>query len=270
MKIRLGKTAVLEASVQDEANRKEKVRFRIYKKVNGKKEKTPYTTIYDNEKDGKAKVDWKYIYIHDYKNPISEKPKFCFDVWSFRTMKVTDGSEDIEISMDIKIQFINNDGKPVKNKKCKLKFSNGKVEDVVSDSEGYIKKEDMVPNNFIVEFKNRVIYDKESKELSNSINVDANESLTKIITVIDTMRIRIFPRSKDNIFGNDGKIKEILTEFKKKEDLKEIEYHYYLDLCKKKSYDTVTEDYFCEKNSPFLLNIMNQKMRKIIGRNMKD
>ncbi|MCP4137539.1 MAG: hypothetical protein GY754_41615, partial [bacterium] len=139
-----GEELTLEVSCTDQYDNAA-VSFVIWEDGADKTKVPPVKKLSAPNKGGKAETKWRYQYIHDPKNPLTDKPKFVFTANSFRCDEVE--SSSVEFSNDIDIKCIDAYDTALKDIKCKLVTAN---QEVTSDSDGMISEESVVPGEKII------------------------------------------------------------------------------------------------------------------------
>ena len=102
---------------------------------------------------GKAEIKWRYVYIHDPDNPLTEKPKFIFTAKSFRCEMAEAGS--VEMYSEIKATIVDKCINPIKDMKYVLISSNNdKIEGTTGD-DGLIEETDLIPCEYKIQIEKK-------------------------------------------------------------------------------------------------------------------
>jgi phage baseplate assembly protein gpV/uncharacterized Zn-binding protein involved in type VI secretion len=123
--------------------------FSVWKDGADMEKDQPVAKLSAPNQGGKAEAKWRYVYVHDPKNPLKAKPKFEFTAKSYRCEEKKSGS--VEWGADIYVEVLNPDGKPIKNLKYLLKGSEEK--EGKTGENGKIEMKSVIPGEYILEFK---------------------------------------------------------------------------------------------------------------------
>ncbi|MCP4135084.1 MAG: hypothetical protein GY754_29180, partial [bacterium] len=147
----VGEEMTLEVTCNDQYDNAN-VFFCIWVDGEEKKPNTHVKKLVGNNKGGKAKAKWRYVYIHDPENPVTEKPKFVFTAISFRCEEVESGAVEFSDKVDVEVKD-NILGEEVADREYKLIVEGtditreGKV-----GSDKKILEEDLPPGKYQVRF----------------------------------------------------------------------------------------------------------------------
>jgi hypothetical protein len=97
---------------------------------------------------GKAEAEWTYRYEHDPENPLKEKPKYFFTANGQRCKEVKSGN--VEIGQKINIKVRNSSGERQNDIHYEIYGSDGSCIAGVTDEEGRILKEGLIPGFYEV------------------------------------------------------------------------------------------------------------------------
>ncbi len=125
--------------------------FSVWKEGADTEKDQPVAKLTAPNKGGKAEAKWRYVYVHDPKNPLKAKPKFEFTVKSYRCEEKKSGS--IEWGADIVFKLINNYGQPICNIRYTLKDPAGNEIEGNTGNEGKVEKKNQIPGEYQLLFK---------------------------------------------------------------------------------------------------------------------
>ena len=97
----------------------------------------------------KVETEWTY---HWNGEKLEEKPKFTFEVTGQRCKRVE--SSEVEISGKIEVQFVDKLKEPLSNLEVILIDKENQENSIATDSDGIIKKDDVIPGKYSVKTKN--------------------------------------------------------------------------------------------------------------------
>ena len=97
----------------------------------------------------KAETEWTY---HWNGEKLEEKPKFTFEVTGQRCKMVESG--EVEISGKIEVQFVDKLKEPLSNLEVIIIDKENQENSIATDSDGIIKKDDVIPGKYSVKTKN--------------------------------------------------------------------------------------------------------------------
>ena len=97
----------------------------------------------------KAEAEWTY---HWNGEKLEEKPKFAFEVTGQRCKRVE--SSEVEICGKIEVQFVDKLKEPLSNLEVILIDKENQENSIATDSDGIIKKDDVIPGKYSVKTKN--------------------------------------------------------------------------------------------------------------------
>ena len=125
----------------------------------------------------KADAEWTY---HWDGIPLKEKPKFKFEVRGNRCKKVESG--DVEISANIEAQFLDKLKESLNDFEVILIDNENQETSLTTDSDGIIKKDDLIPGEYSVKTKNE--YEIQKINGTDIYNISGAISIEKISEVI--------------------------------------------------------------------------------------
>ena len=137
----VGETLKLHAETKDMEGG---VTFRVY----DDKGRQVFEKGADIEGD-KAEAEWTY---HWNGEKLEEKPKFTFEVTGQRCKRVE--SSEVEICGKIEVQFVDKLKEPLSNLEVILIDKENQENSIATDSDGIIKKDDVIPGKYSVKTKN--------------------------------------------------------------------------------------------------------------------
>jgi len=133
------KLSVSSSELYENAN----VEFTIWKDGADETKDEPVKKVWGKNQGGKAEAEWTWYYrAEDWPEPFKEKPKFYFTAEAFKCEKVKSGT--VEMSMDIKMQLLEND-EALKNTKYTLHLPDGSTKDGTTDADGNANETDLIP-----------------------------------------------------------------------------------------------------------------------------
>ena len=149
---KVGEEIILEANLSDQYDNAG-VDFKIYKDGADVEKDKPVAIVKGQNKGGKAEAKWRYNYVHDPENPLTKKPKFFFQAWSFKCEKKKSGN--IEFGEDLICEIMTSTGQIVKNLKYTLYKTDGSTKEGNTGEEGKIEEKDLIPGSYTIEFKTK-------------------------------------------------------------------------------------------------------------------
>lgn len=152
-------------------------------------------------KDGKAEVDWTYIYKHDEEHPLKEKPKLKLVVTGSRCKEAE--SQELEISGTVEIYVINDYGEIQTSYDYKFKHLDSGDEKSGKIKDGKIKIEDLIPGLCELTLTKR---DEENQESEIEIPEDAILKSININNLDEVIKIDSYNRFLIMINHNIGMI----------------------------------------------------------------
>uniref|UniRef100_UPI00069D1296 PAAR domain-containing protein n=1 Tax=Spirochaeta cellobiosiphila TaxID=504483 RepID=UPI00069D1296 len=122
------------------------VHFTIWDQNADQETDSPEKKVWARVEGGQAEAKWVYSFQADPQNPLTEKPKFIFTAKCFKCESVE--SDAVEFSQKLCLTFIDIETNPMENIRCKITQADNSEVEAVSDSNGKIEQEDLIPGEY--------------------------------------------------------------------------------------------------------------------------